>query len=71
MSKNIDFIFRQYYLAPGATGRIAKEIILPFEIEESGALGEALTQISERKVTLKVVTRGERAQYYNWPIKMH
>ena len=53
----------QYYLAPGATGRIAKEIILPFEIEESGALGEALTQISERKVTLKVVTRGERAQY--------
>ncbi|ATD02751.1 MULTISPECIES: excinuclease ABC subunit UvrC [Pseudoalteromonas] len=53
----------QYYLAPGATGRIAKEIILPFEIEESDALSEALTQISERKVSLKVVTRGERAQY--------
>ena len=53
----------QYYLAPGATGRIAKEIILPFEIEESSALSEALTQISDRKVALKVVTRGERAQY--------
>ena len=52
----------QYYLAPGATGRIAKEIILPFEIEESSALSEALTQISDRKVALRVVTRGERAQ---------
>ena len=37
--------------------------VIPFEIEESDALGEALTQISERKVSLKVVTRGERAQY--------
>lgn len=53
----------QYYLAPGATGRIAKEIVLPFEIEEANALSDALSQISERKVSLKVVTRGERAQY--------
>ena len=53
----------QYYLAPGATGRIAKEIILPFSIEESEPLSEALTAISERKVSLKVANRGERAQY--------
>ncbi|WP_404340401.1 excinuclease ABC subunit UvrC [Pseudoalteromonas mariniglutinosa] len=53
----------QYYLAPGATGRIAKEIILPFEIDEADALANALTTISERKVNLKIVNRGERAQY--------
>ena len=53
----------QYYLAPGATGRIAKEVILPFESDESAALSDALSSISERKVNLKVVNRGERAQY--------
>lgn len=53
----------QYYLAPGATGRIAKEVILPFAIDEAGVLSEALSQVSERKVTLKTVTRGERAKY--------
>ncbi|KPH59143.1 excinuclease ABC subunit UvrC [Pseudoalteromonas sp. NEC-BIFX-2020_002] len=53
----------QYYLAPGATGRIAKEVILPFAIDEIDVLSDALSQVSERKVNLKVVTRGERAQY--------
>ncbi|MDN3380378.1 MULTISPECIES: excinuclease ABC subunit UvrC [unclassified Pseudoalteromonas] len=53
----------QYYLAPGATGRIAKEVILPFGLEEAPVLSEALSQISERKVNLKTVTRGERGQY--------
>ena len=53
----------QYYLAPGATGRIAKEVILPFALDEVDVLSEALSQVSERKVTLKTVTRGERAQY--------
>ncbi|MGO2292337.1 MAG: excinuclease ABC subunit UvrC [Pseudoalteromonas sp.] len=53
----------QYYLATGATGRIAKEVILPFETNENEALSAALSSISERKVSLKVVTRGERAQY--------
>ncbi|MGO2011645.1 excinuclease ABC subunit UvrC [Pseudoalteromonas sp.] len=53
----------QYYLATGATGRIAKEVILPFETNENEVLSAALSSISERKVSLKVVTRGERAQY--------
>ncbi|WP_394193582.1 excinuclease ABC subunit UvrC [Pseudoalteromonas atlantica] len=53
----------QYYLAPGATGRIAKEVILPFTLDEADVLGDAMSQISERKVTLKTVTRGERFQY--------
>lgn len=53
----------QYYLAPGATGRIAKEVILPFTLDEADVLGDAMSQISKRKVTLKTVTRGERFQY--------
>ena len=53
----------QYYLAPGATGRIAKEVILPFPLDETNVLSDAMSQISERKVSLKTVTRGERSQY--------
>ncbi|KTF14908.1 excinuclease ABC subunit UvrC [Pseudoalteromonas sp. H105] len=53
----------QYYLAPGATGRIAKEVILPFSLDEANVLSDAMGQISERKVNLKTVTRGERSQY--------
>ena len=53
----------QYYLSVGRTSRIPKELVLPFSCEETAVLSEALTQIAEKKVALKVVQRGERAKY--------
>ncbi|MBQ4850947.1 excinuclease ABC subunit UvrC [Pseudoalteromonas sp. MMG012] len=53
----------QYYLGSGATSRIAKEIILPFELQEQSELASALSEVSQRKVQLKALIRGERAQY--------
>ncbi|OUL59710.1 excinuclease ABC subunit C [Pseudoalteromonas ulvae] len=53
----------QYYLSVGRTSRIPKELVLPFTCDEVSVLSEALTQIAEKKVELKVVQRGERAKY--------
>ncbi len=53
----------QYYCTPGATGRIAKELILPFAITEQQELAEAMTELKSSTVKLSLVQRGERAQY--------
>ncbi|MFY8272532.1 excinuclease ABC subunit UvrC [Pseudoalteromonas sp. SSDWG2] len=53
----------QYYCTPGATGRIAKELILPFEIAEQQELAQAMSELKDSKVKLSLVQRGERAQY--------
>ncbi|MCO7190408.1 MULTISPECIES: excinuclease ABC subunit UvrC [unclassified Pseudoalteromonas] len=53
----------QYYVSTGSHGRIAKDIVLPFDIAELDDLAAALTQVAERKVQLRVNVRSERAQY--------
>lgn len=53
----------QYYCAAGATGRIAKEVILPFELQEQQPLAHVMSELKGTKVQLKTVSRGERAQY--------
>ncbi|MEI5638881.1 MULTISPECIES: excinuclease ABC subunit UvrC [unclassified Pseudoalteromonas] len=53
----------QYYISTGNHARIAKEIVLPFEITELQALQAALAEVAKSKVTLKFNVRGERAQY--------
>ncbi|MFC3031648.1 excinuclease ABC subunit UvrC [Pseudoalteromonas fenneropenaei] len=53
----------QYYLSTQGQGRIAKDIVLPFALEEQTALAEALSAVATRKVLLRHAERGERAQY--------
>ncbi|MEM0514755.1 excinuclease ABC subunit UvrC [Pseudoalteromonas sp. YIC-827] len=53
----------QYYCTPGATGRIAKELILPFAIDEQKELAAAMSELKSAAVKLVTVQRGERAQY--------
>lgn len=53
----------QYYCAPGATGRIAKELVLPFAIDEQQPLSNAMSELKSTQVKLNTVHRGERAQY--------
>ncbi|WP_105190699.1 excinuclease ABC subunit UvrC [Pseudoalteromonas sp. T1lg48] len=53
----------QYYCTPGASGRIAKELILPFAISEQNELAAAMSELKSSNVKLVTVQRGERAQY--------
>ncbi|WP_105215409.1 excinuclease ABC subunit UvrC [Pseudoalteromonas sp. T1lg22] len=53
----------QYYCTPGASGRIAKELILPFAIDEQAELAAAMSELKSAAVKLVTVQRGERAQY--------
>ncbi|MDP4982625.1 MAG: excinuclease ABC subunit UvrC [Pseudoalteromonas tunicata] len=53
----------QYYLSVGRSSRIAKEIILPFAIADTEVLNAAISQVADKKVHLKAVQRGERAEY--------
>ncbi|WP_105254800.1 excinuclease ABC subunit UvrC [Pseudoalteromonas sp. T1lg75] len=53
----------QYYCTPGASGRIAKELILPFAINEQTQLAAAMSELKSAMVKLVTVQRGERAQY--------
>ncbi|WP_105168661.1 excinuclease ABC subunit UvrC [Pseudoalteromonas sp. T1lg23B] len=53
----------QYYLSGGTHSRIAKEIILPFALQEQEELACALSEVAQRKVIFRAQVRSERAQY--------
>lgn len=53
----------QYYFALNQSSRIVKEIVVPFEFEELTSLSDALSQLSERKVSIVVPKRGEKLNY--------
>ena len=53
----------QYYLSNRSRHQLAKEIILPFSVDEQMLLEHALCTVSEQKIQLKSLVRAERAQY--------
>ncbi|WMN60287.1 excinuclease ABC subunit UvrC [Pseudoalteromonas xiamenensis] len=61
----VESFIGQYYLSTQGNGRIASDIVLPFEIEEQQALIDALSEVAKRKVTIRANVRGERLQYLN------
>ncbi|CCQ12256.1 Excinuclease ABC subunit C [Pseudoalteromonas luteoviolacea B = ATCC 29581] len=53
----------QYYLSIQGSSRIAADIVIPFALDEQVALVAALSELAERKVTIRDSVRSERAQY--------
>ncbi|WP_419177446.1 excinuclease ABC subunit UvrC [Catenovulum agarivorans] len=53
----------QYYLNQTSERTPAKELLIPFKLTEQVGLQQAIEQLHETKVELKVPTRGERLRY--------
>jgi excinuclease ABC subunit C len=62
-SEVLSSFLSQYYLSVTNGSRIPKEVVLPFIYPEQAELEIALTQVSERKIKLSTVARGEKYQY--------
>jgi excinuclease ABC subunit C len=53
----------QHYVQLSHTGRIPKQIVVPFQFPGSDTLAEGLATICEKKVSFILTQRGERAHY--------